>query len=468
MYPWENTVLVKPWEYRCTVTLACLDTPDDVAAVVRLWRAQTVRPYIMVIDTGSTPDNLNKLLALRAHDLEVHCLQPNGLLHPCDAPAIACSLAADLCRTKYLIFTHSDVYPCRRDIVEELVGLCETKSPVVGYAISKPRPYEVQDTWVGHQLTCVDVDALEEAGCLDFNQRRLCRLFGIEDQRPNPALRWFPDTELLLNFLLDQAGIVPHMIGEERVGGVYVDDRIEHVRALTNSKNFGYLAYHEKAQGWAADARQRANARLSLWTTGKPLLNVVTACCRPENIPALHAGLEQLRTHYEVVWYVAADTSKVKVSDIPTGPEYCLAVPEPGGWAQRNVALRLIRDGWVYFLDDDNLIHPDFAAVSSHYLSQYPDAKAFVYNQMEDGRERLRTGAWGVVEFGKIDTGSFLIHKSAVGDAQWVNEPGLADDYCFIRDVYANCPQDFRFVDRWVTNYNALRKTSMMCPAIAS
>ena len=155
MYPWENTVRVKPWEYRCTVTLACLDTPDDVAAVVRLWRAQTVRPYIMVIDTGSTPENLNKLLALRADDVEVHCLQPNAWLHPCDAPAIACSLAADLCRTKHLIFTHSDVYPCRRDLVEELLALCVAKSPVVGYSISKPRPYEVKDTWVGHQLTCV-------------------------------------------------------------------------------------------------------------------------------------------------------------------------------------------------------------------------------------------------------------------------------------------------------------------------
>jgi hypothetical protein len=467
MEAWEKSDRIKPWEFRCTVTLACLDTPDDVTTVVRLWQAQTVRPFIQIVDTGSTPENLEKVLALRADDVEVHCLQPNAWLHPCDAPAIACSLAADLCRTKYLIFTHSDVYPCRRDVVEELIGLCETSSPVVGYAISKPRPYEVKDTWVGHQLTCVDVDVLEEAGCLDFNQRRLCRLFGIEDQRPDVSRRWFPDTELLMNFLLDKAGIVPHIIGEERVGGVYVDDRLEHVRALTNSKNFGHLAYHTQAQSWAVDARVRANDRLSTWTTAKPLLNVVTACCRPENIPILHASIEQLRTHYEVVWYVAADTSKVSVTDIPTGPEYCLAVPEPGGWEQRNAALRLIRDGWVYFLDDDNLIHPDFPAVSSHYLSQYPDVKGFIFNQLEDGQPRLQTGKWGVVEFGKIDTASFLIHKSVVGHAKWVYEPSLCDDYCFIRDVYGNAPDGFKFIDRWCTQYNAIKRTSTMPLALA-
>lgn len=464
---WEGNNRVKPWDYRVTVTFPCLDNWEDIQLIVELWRLQTLRPYITIVDTGSKPENLERILALRAEDVEVHSLKTNGVLHPCDLPAIANNLATSLCRTKYQLFTHSDVFPRSRTVVEELVGLCREKSPVVGYQMTWPRPYETDKRWVGHQLTMMDMDVMLKDVGLDWNQRRLCLLFGFDSQNvPHPYNKWFPDTELLFNMQAVKAGVEPYHIGQERYGGVYVDDRIEHVRALTNSQNYltdFHQTYWKQAKEWAKEARERAKQRLEEWRkfeAPKPKMSVITAVSRPDNLEIILRNLVTLNPYFEWQWVCAVDTTAIQVNDILVRPHYVLAVPESSlGAPQKNKAIEVVPDDhWVFYLDDDNLLHPDFPQVMRHYIDQYPEKKGFIYNQVwADGRPRINPGQTKTVEYRWIDTASFVIKRSIIGDAKWVQyENERCNDWPFIRDVYENNKEHFHFINRALSVWNGL------------
>ncbi len=56
--------LLKPWqEHRLTVCIPHLDTPELLAATVRLWQLQWTTPFILVLDTGSESEKSKAVLA---------------------------------------------------------------------------------------------------------------------------------------------------------------------------------------------------------------------------------------------------------------------------------------------------------------------------------------------------------------------------------------------------------------------
>jgi len=103
--PWEGICKIKPWEYQVTAVIPVLDTYESLSLCVELLRLQTVKPYIIVVDTGSTKENIEKINNLIDEDLEVHSIKLNGVEHPSDFVAMAMDLAQSLCRTKYLFAT---------------------------------------------------------------------------------------------------------------------------------------------------------------------------------------------------------------------------------------------------------------------------------------------------------------------------------------------------------------------------
>lgn len=108
--PWEGNCHKKPWDYQVCAVIPVLDTYEQLNICVELLRRQTVSPFIIVIDTGSTDQELNKITSLRSDDLEVHSLRFNGVCHPSDLPAIAMDLAFSMCRNNFLFATHADVF----------------------------------------------------------------------------------------------------------------------------------------------------------------------------------------------------------------------------------------------------------------------------------------------------------------------------------------------------------------------
>ena len=260
--PWEGNCKRKPWQYKVTAVIPVLDTFETLKVVIDLLRLQTEKPFIVVVDTGSTPEQFEKIETLRAEDVEVHALRLNGVRHPSDFPAMAMDLAFTICRTPLMFATHADCFLRNRHLIQEMAELCETKSPVVGYELS-PREHKDWVGMVGHTCTMMDMGVMDDLNA-GWSIRRLARQFGMQNYEPDPMRPNWPDTELLLNYTLRKNGITAHIIGHEENHVRNKDENIDHCRSLTAGLLYNDT-YYKKAMGWAEDAISEAEERIQLW-----------------------------------------------------------------------------------------------------------------------------------------------------------------------------------------------------------
>jgi hypothetical protein len=314
--PWQGTLAKKPWDYRITAVIPHLETPEPLRACIELLRLQTERPYLMVIDTGSTPPVREELEAMRAEDLEIHYLAAHGYLRSSEAVAVAQDLAMALCRTEFLFCTHADCFLRRRDYLEWLMGRCgapqspkskvqspkpsETVSqngagvrkkgagnqqseisthqsaisPAVGYQMS-PRDW-LTDQWEGmvsHTATLLHMPTMHRIGA-SWSLERASEEFGL----PRSAFSSWPDTETCLNLVMRKAGIAPLLIGREENYKRQVDENVDHVRSFPGSLVYS-PEYHQRARGWMDTALEEAKERAAAWSEAPACRN---GAVRPE------------------------------------------------------------------------------------------------------------------------------------------------------------------------------------------
>jgi hypothetical protein len=263
--PWEGDCVKKPWEYKVTAVIPVLDTPEMLELVVGLLQLQTEKPYVLIIDTGSTPENLEKITSLRSENVEVHSILLNGVKHPSDFPCFAQDMAHALCRTDYIFCTHADVFLTKRNVIEEMLAMCNEDEPVVGYQIS-PRPHADWVGMVGHTCMIYHVPSADNLG-ITWSQRRLCAYYGVE-WCPDSARPNWPDTEVGFNVLWREAGITPKIIGTEENFIRNVTEHFDHCRSATGSKLY-CPEYWKQCQEWLVDAMSQAKVRIKQWDTEK-------------------------------------------------------------------------------------------------------------------------------------------------------------------------------------------------------
>lgn len=231
---------------------------------VELWRCQTVRPYITIIDTGSTDEHRKQIERLRADDVEVHYIRGHGYQHPSQPVSIAQDVALALCQQEYQFNTHSDVFPVRRDLLEWYINQCSANCPAVGYEIS-PRDH-VQAGWLqrnwkgllGHTATMLHVPTIKRHGVSWDYQR------AMDSVELNPKNLGDFDTEVGFGLLLRQAGILPRIVGHDVNRERQVDKNIDHVRSHASSKLLDHR-YHDGCCEWMATAMDEARERLVEW-----------------------------------------------------------------------------------------------------------------------------------------------------------------------------------------------------------
>jgi hypothetical protein len=258
--PWEGAAARKPWEHQVTVAIPHLETPETLPVLLELLALQTVRPYVLLIDTGSSPAVVRTLESLRRPDVEIHYVRAHAYAHSSAPVTTAMDLAFALCRTPYLFCTHSDVFPRRRDLVEWLLGLCDAGQPVVGYEMS-PRPDT--NAWrnvVSHTCTMLHMPTMRRIGATWSFERYW------ESKDAAPQGHGFPDTEQPFDRCIRRAGIFPYLIGHDANHMRYVDDHIDHVRSLSglNLYNAGG-EMHRDCQNNLVRAVREAKARIMAW-----------------------------------------------------------------------------------------------------------------------------------------------------------------------------------------------------------
>ena len=260
--PWEGSLSRKPWEYRITATLAVHDPAESLEVVIDLLRAQTERPYIIIVDTGSEWDNLRRLHQRFANsdDVEIHSIRSRAWRHSSAPVGASLDVALATCHSEFLYATHDDVFLKRRDYLSDLVAIQEeTKSIAVGYEMSS-RDW-LTDQWAGmvsHTATLFHVPSLLRIGA-SWSFERSHHQFDVT----RSTMGW-PDTETAFGLLLNSLGMKPYLIGHETNYERFEDANLVHCRSFTGSKLYG-AALHEKAVKWVDQEAIAARKRLAEW-----------------------------------------------------------------------------------------------------------------------------------------------------------------------------------------------------------
>jgi len=181
-------------------------------------------------------------------------------------------------------------------------------------------------------------------------------------------------------------------------------------------------------------------------------INIVTPCSRPENLLKIAESINIPKENYK--WIIVFDAEF-----LPQLPNFLVSVvnveihahQNPNsvvGHAQRNFALDLIKEGYVYFNDDDTLLHPELLEnikeLSAEFIS---------FDQaFPDGRLRLKCGR---TEVGYIDSHNYIIVRNAIGDTKFFIEHYTADG--MFADSCAKKTNNKIFINKILSIYNQLR-----------
>jgi glycosyltransferase involved in cell wall biosynthesis len=255
---WDGVISRKPWEYRITATIPHLETPDTLAVVLDLLRAQTERPYLVVVDTGSTEATVRRLEELRADDCEIHYIRSHAWQHPSEPIAAACDLAMALCQSELLFLTQTDVFLRSQGVIGWIAALCDLDRPVVGYRMS-PRHWATSrwEKMVGHTATMLHMPTMRRIGAT-WSMRRGAENYDL----PYGAPAGWPDTETTFNEILREHGIRPHFIGHDENDTNYVDVNLRHCRSYGVTSVYGDPCVQ---RNWVRNAIAESKLLLESW-----------------------------------------------------------------------------------------------------------------------------------------------------------------------------------------------------------
>lgn len=190
-------------------------------------------------------------------------------------------------------------------------------------------------------------------------------------------------------------------------------------------------------------------------------ITIITPCSRPHNLPKLYESINI--PNYR--WMVLFDGLHIDTipTDLPPTIEPHIVTDENGivGNPQRNYALDKVTSGWVYFLDDDTILHPDLYPTleplsDDHdffHFSQYEST----YNPslpLHHPDNCCRSSGNNCVR-GDIDTGQVMVHSSVIQGVRWVNNL-YEGDGVWIEQIYKQTKSPL-WIDKLLCIYNKLR-----------
>jgi len=129
--------------------------------------------------------------------------------------------------------------------------------------------------------------------------------------------------------------------------------------------------------------------------------------------------------------------------------------------AMRNYALNKVIQQWgsegdscgfentyVYFLDDDNIIHPNLYKL----LKKTDGGKLYTFNQQ--CADAVRKG--NVLDICRIDAGQILIDYSICSDIRWDENAGAFADGNYIKECYKQNQDSWAYIDDTLCYHNGL------------
>jgi hypothetical protein len=180
-------------------------------------------------------------------------------------------------------------------------------------------------------------------------------------------------------------------------------------------------------------------------------LTIITPCCRQNNIPMLYASIQFDKIDK---WIIVYDTSHDRTyTRLYNGHPQIVEVECNAGISgnpQRNYGMTLVDDGFIYFLDDDNIVHPDFWSIVDQLNCKY----FYTFDQLQG--HSIFYG--NTIQVGRIDTAMFIVHKQHINNITWVTTRYDADGV-FISDIASQNYGAHIYLNKVRAYYNFIRPT---------
>jgi glycosyltransferase involved in cell wall biosynthesis len=196
-------------------------------------------------------------------------------------------------------------------------------------------------------------------------------------------------------------------------------------------------------------------------------ITIITPCIRPENLIKMR---ESIRFDYVNEWLIIYDGKHITsmpnvlgtlgtISQNDKIKEHIYKADEDSqgisGNPQRNFALELIEsfDTYLYFLDDDNLVHPELYEL----LDTIEPGKMYTFDQARPKNvypyKTLLRG--DTIEIFNIDTAMFLIDFHLCKEIRWIPDKYNADGF-YIKECYEANKENWVYVNKTMAYYNKL------------
>ena len=196
------------------------------------------------------------------------------------------------------------------------------------------------------------------------------------------------------------------------------EDKVEKIRYIKRGVATGATVVTED-ELWQIFKNTSENTTL-------PMLNIITPCCRPANLLKIKKSIDFDKIS---MWYIVYDTSHNRTYEKqfvgePKITELECSDTGRAGHPMRNFAIKQIKEGLIYNLDDDNIMHPGFWELlpkmnTEHfYTFDQVNKSPYVRNGVLKGH-RLRVS--------QIDTAQFVVPKTLVESIEFQKDNYSAD-----------------------------------------
>ena len=188
---------------------------------------------------------------------------------------------------------------------------------------------------------------------------------------------------------------------------------------------------------------------------------IVTPCYRQQNLEAIRKSIDFSVIHK---WYIVYDTSRgrqyIKIFRDPQIIELECSDFGIAGHPQRNFAIDIIEDGFIYFVDDDNIVHPDcwplFRTLDRRCYYTWDQLRNPAGDDTDWAlftNEQGRVLKGNVLKLQRIDTAQIIFPKCLIGDLRWAPDNYKADGV-FIESLNAKEPAAHVYIPQIMCYYN--------------
>jgi len=191
-------------------------------------------------------------------------------------------------------------------------------------------------------------------------------------------------------------------------------------------------------------------------------INIITRCTRPYNLIKIKESLLNNKK-INIIWWIIFDTSILKDIDVELlsilnsddfkiNLRFLKSTPGACGYDLINQILKEIDPNeWMYLLDDDNILHPNF----SEFIGDIKTDKSVItFSQFVDKKDftglEYRIAIPENMRFQGIDSAQILIKRSMVKEFAL----NYAADGILIDALYKSNPEEFLFIDKVISYYN--------------